>query len=235
MTGTVRRARIDDVDAIARVHYATHVEAYTGKLLEGVIESFTLEQRATMWSNIRSEGLGDVWVGCSPRTRARSRSTVAMASNLTERRRLTNSTETSAKSEWCANPTAPRDDQPTSCLACLTRAMTRDDPQDQFTITNVPASSRYELRDGDDVIGFAEYREHPDRMIFTHTVIDNAYEGRGLGSRLVRFVLEDAVARGKRIVPVCPFTAAYLRRHHDFDDHVDWPDAAADTVADSAL
>lgn len=117
--------------------------------------------------------------------------------------------------------------------------MTTEDPQDSqdshdpFTITNVAASSRYELRDGDEVIGFAEYSDQPDHIVFTHTVVDNAYEGRGLGSRLVRFVLEDAVARGKRIVPVCTFTAAYLRRHHEYDDHVDWPDASADTAGDA--
>ena len=111
--------------------------------------------------------------------------------------------------------------------------MTTEETQDPFTITNVPESRRYELRDGDNVIGFSEYHEHPDRIVFTHTVVDNAYEGQGLGSRLVRFVLEDAVSRGKRIVPVCTFTAAYLRRHHEFDDHVDWPDASADTAGDA--
>lgn len=111
--------------------------------------------------------------------------------------------------------------------------MPNDDTQDEFTIADVAESSRYELRDGDTVIGFAQYREHPDRMVFTHTVVDNAYEGRGLGSRLARFVLEDAVARGKRIVPVCPFIAAYLRRHQDLGAQVDWPDAAADPVGDA--
>lgn len=111
--------------------------------------------------------------------------------------------------------------------------MPNDDTPDPFTIADVPESRRYELRDGHNVIGFAQYREHPDRRIFTHTVVDSAYEGRGLGSRLARFVLEDAVAKGKRIVPVCSFIAAYLRRHHEFDAQVDWPDAAADTAADA--
>jgi ribosomal protein S18 acetylase RimI-like enzyme len=62
MTGIVRRATIDDVEAIARVHYATHIETYTGKFPEGVIESNPPERRAVMWTQILTEGLGEVWV-----------------------------------------------------------------------------------------------------------------------------------------------------------------------------
>lgn len=112
--------------------------------------------------------------------------------------------------------------------------MTSDEARDadQFTIEDVPAAGQYELRDGDTRIGFARYRDGDGSRTFTHTVVDPAYEGRGLGSRLVRFVVEDAVAMGMRIVPICPFTAAYLRRHREFDDHIDWPDAAAGTSGD---
>jgi predicted GNAT family acetyltransferase len=34
-------------------------------------------------------------------------------------------------------------------------------------------------------------------------------------------VLDDAVARGLRIVPYCPFIAAYLERHHEYSEYVD--------------
>jgi predicted GNAT family acetyltransferase len=36
-------------------------------------------------------------------------------------------------------------------------------------------------------------------------------------------VLDDAVARGERIVPLCPFIAAYLRTHPGWEGSVDWP------------
>lgn len=62
MTRAVRKATIDDVDAIARVHYATHIETYKAKFPEGVIEANPPERRARMWARIISEGLGDVWV-----------------------------------------------------------------------------------------------------------------------------------------------------------------------------
>jgi predicted GNAT family acetyltransferase len=49
------------------------------------------------------------------------------------------------------------------------------------------------------------------------------YEGRGLGSRLAGFALDDAVARELTIVPVCPFISAYLREHPEYEASVDWP------------
>ena len=66
MTGAVRRATIDDVDAIARVHYACHVETYSGTFPKGVIEANPPERRARMWTRIISKKLGDVWVAEVP-------------------------------------------------------------------------------------------------------------------------------------------------------------------------
>ena len=62
MDGSVRRAVLADAEAIGRVHYATHLEAYTGKFPEGVIESNPPERRARMWTRVISGGLGEVWV-----------------------------------------------------------------------------------------------------------------------------------------------------------------------------
>jgi predicted GNAT family acetyltransferase len=112
----------------------------------------------------------------------------------------------------------------------MTNHETPDETQgvapDPFTILDVSDAGQYELRDGDTTIGFARYRDRDGSRVFEHTVVDSAYEGQGLGSRLARFVLEDASASGKRIVPLCPFIAAYLKRHHDYDSHIDWPDPA---------
>jgi predicted GNAT family acetyltransferase len=75
----------------------------------------------------------------------------------------------------------------------------------------------------DEVVAYAEYRLRPGAIAFTHTVVDPAYEGKGIGSRLARTVLDDAVSRGLRIVPYCPFIAAFLERHSEYGEHVDTP------------
>ncbi|WP_139415406.1 GNAT family N-acetyltransferase [Agromyces laixinhei] len=82
---------------------------------------------------------------------------------------------------------------------------------------------RYELSFGGEPAGFAQYRLRDGAIVFHHTVVLPEFEGRGLGSKLARFVLDDAVARGERIVPECPFIAAYLRRHEGYEASVDWP------------
>ncbi|MBM7503215.1 GNAT family N-acetyltransferase [Agromyces aurantiacus] len=95
---------------------------------------------------------------------------------------------------------------------------------DGVRIDRVDEEHRYELFVGDDLAGYVEFRERPGRIVFIHTIVDPAFEGRGFGSRLARHVLDDAVARGDRIVPRCPFIAAYLKTHPGYEESVDWPE-----------
>ena len=87
------------------------------------------------------------------------------------------------------------------------------------------AGSRYQVFVGDQVAGFAEYREDGDRTVFTHTEIGDEFGGRGLGKVLAAGALDDAVSRGRVIVPLCPFIAGYLKRNPGYGEHVNW-DAA---------
>ncbi|MET1045037.1 MAG: GNAT family N-acetyltransferase [Microbacteriaceae bacterium] len=99
---------------------------------------------------------------------------------------------------------------------------------DEIVVVHAPERHRYELRDGDAVIGFTNYRpgRASNQLVFDHTVVNPGYEGRGLAARLVKFTLDEVTGAGTRIVPLCPYIAAYLRRHHDYDDWIDWPEAA---------
>ena len=90
-------------------------------------------------------------------------------------------------------------------------------------VVHAPDKRRYELRDGGKVIGAAHYKRQPGQFVFTHTTVNTEYAGQGLGARLARFALTDVRGAGLRIVPVCPYIASYLRRHHEFDDVVDPP------------
>jgi uncharacterized protein len=83
----------------------------------------------------------------------------------------------------------------------------------EAVVVDVPEESRYELRLGDRRIGHAAYHRRDDRIAFTHTEVDAACEGRGFGTRLVQAAIEDARTRGLEIVPLCPFVAAYVKRH----------------------
>jgi predicted GNAT family acetyltransferase/glutaredoxin len=83
-------------------------------------------------------------------------------------------------------------------------------------VVDRPELSRYELRLGDRRVGLAAYRRRDDRIAFTHTEIDSACEGRGFGTKLVHEALDDARRRGLTIVPLCPFVAAFVKRHPEY-------------------
>lgn len=80
---------------------------------------------------------------------------------------------------------------------------------------------RYLLEIDGKALGFAAYREDNGRLVFTHTEVDPSLEGQGMGSVLIRQSLDDARRRGKRIVPVCGFVAAYIEKHRDWNDLID--------------
>lgn len=58
----VRDATIDDVEAIGRIHFATHLETYSDVFPAGSIEAFPPERRAEMWRQVLENGWGRLWV-----------------------------------------------------------------------------------------------------------------------------------------------------------------------------
>ena len=82
------------------------------------------------------------------------------------------------------------------------------------------AEHRYEAWLDGRPVGYAVYRQEPDRTVFLHTEVADEVEGRGVGGALVRGALDDVRARGEHVMPLCPFVAAYIRRHRDYQDLV---------------
>lgn len=77
---------------------------------------------------------------------------------------------------------------------------------------------RYEAMVDGQVAGFAEYRPVGNAMMLPHTEVDSAHEGGGVGSALARHALDDIRSAGKQVIPMCPFIAAYIRRHPEYVD-----------------
>ena len=83
-------------------------------------------------------------------------------------------------------------------------------------VVDNPAENRYELREGGDVVGLLEYERRGDEVDLFHTEVRPELRNRGLGETLVRGALDDLRARGERVVPTCPFVAAFIRRHPEY-------------------
>jgi uncharacterized protein len=87
-------------------------------------------------------------------------------------------------------------------------------------VANNADAGRYEVSLDGEPAGFAEYRLRDGRVIFTHTEVGSAFEGHGLGSSLARGALDSVRNRGLQAVPLCPFIAAYIERHPEYQDLV---------------
>ena len=85
----------------------------------------------------------------------------------------------------------------------------------------------YELIDNEER---RQYEFHVDKYIprieyikslngeihLTHTEVPSALSGRGIGSMLVKKTLEDIDKQQLRVVPLCPFVAAYIHKHPEW-------------------
>ena len=94
--------------------------------------------------------------------------------------------------------------------------MTESEPR----VVDAPEDHRFALLADGEVAGFAEYRRNPGEISFTHTVVEDRFEGRGFGSTLAKGALDAAREEGLAVLPLCPFIRDYIERHPDYLDLV---------------
>jgi predicted GNAT family acetyltransferase len=78
-------------------------------------------------------------------------------------------------------------------------------------------SHRFEL-DADGHVAFSNYKRDGGVITIMHTEVPAALNGRGIGSALVRGLLDLMRAQGLLVVPVCPFVAGYIAKHPEYAD-----------------
>ena len=84
-----------------------------------------------------------------------------------------------------------------------------------------PEHRRFEIDLGDGSLAIAEYTLPKGKIMFTHTEVPTAHEGKGIGTALIRAGLDAARERHLQVVPICPFFAAYMKRHAEVQDLLD--------------
>jgi hypothetical protein len=86
-------------------------------------------------------------------------------------------------------------------------------------ITNNEEAQRFEAQ-VDGLRAILTYRRFPDRMVLNHTEVPRPLEGKGLAAKLARTALDFARVNQLRVVPLCPYIAAFIRRHAEYQDLV---------------
>lgn len=68
---------------------------------------------------------------------------------------------------------------------------------------------------------FIQYTKQGDNVYnLYHTEVPTQFAGKGVGSALAKRTLEQIKAEGKQIIPTCPFVAAYLKKHPEYQELV---------------
>jgi predicted GNAT family acetyltransferase len=87
------------------------------------------------------------------------------------------------------------------------------------SVRDNPDESRFEAYVGGRLAGFSAYQVSDGVITFTHTEVDDAFEGQGVGSTLVRASLDQVRADpALRVRPRCPFVRDWIGDHPDYQD-----------------
>jgi uncharacterized protein len=82
-----------------------------------------------------------------------------------------------------------------------------------------PAARRFQLVEAG-LTAFIAYEPTPGGLVFLHTEVPPALEGRGVGGRLVEGALKITRERGLKVRPDCSFVRGWLDRHRGYEDMV---------------
>jgi predicted GNAT family acetyltransferase len=83
-----------------------------------------------------------------------------------------------------------------------------------------PDRNRYEVFLEDELAGFTSYQRAGNEITVSHTEVDPRFEGKGIGSGLVRGVLDDVRRADLALLPRCDFIKGYIARHDEYADLV---------------
>jgi predicted GNAT family acetyltransferase len=78
---------------------------------------------------------------------------------------------------------------------------------------------RFEL-DAEGHVAFSNYRRDGGTLIVMHTEVPAELNGKGIGSALVRGLLDIARAEKLKVRPLCPFVSGYIAKHPEYADLV---------------
>lgn len=76
---------------------------------------------------------------------------------------------------------------------------------------------RFELED-EGVLAYSTYLREAGVVTIEHTRVPPEATGKGLGTALVQGALTLLREHGEKVIPLCPFVAAYMRRHPETRD-----------------
>lgn len=87
-----------------------------------------------------------------------------------------------------------------------------------ITVALKNEKKRYEAAADGQPAGFITYEPQGDVLDLQHTEIDSAYEGKGVGTELVKQTLDLIRSIGKKVKPSCPFVKKFIDENAEYQD-----------------
>ena len=87
----------------------------------------------------------------------------------------------------------------------------------KLSVVQNTSENRFEIRI-DDLIAVSQYRLNGNVITFYHVEVPLEWEGQGIGGLLAKAGLDYARENSLKVIPACPFVAAYIRRHPEYRD-----------------
>jgi len=85
-------------------------------------------------------------------------------------------------------------------------------------IINNKRAFRFEAKLPDGEVATIEYRWLKGSMVLMHTLVPQSARGKGVGDKLVRYVLDHARAEQLKVIIYCPFVTAFVKKHPEYQD-----------------
>ena len=85
------------------------------------------------------------------------------------------------------------------------------------TVEDDERNSKFVLHEQGDTC-YADYRRDPGKLTIKYVFAPDALRGTGAAGRLMAGIVDYARKEDRKIVPICGYAAAWLRRHSETHD-----------------
>jgi uncharacterized protein len=90
----------------------------------------------------------------------------------------------------------------------------------EYTVIDNKDQQRFEVHQSG-ATAYLEYRFYKKDIALMHTLVPANLEGKGIASALAHHALEWAKENKMPVMVYCPYVAAYLKRHPEYNDIID--------------
>jgi hypothetical protein len=90
-------------------------------------------------------------------------------------------------------------------------------PLENLEIVHNPAENRFEAR-VEGRIAKLDYIEDQDTIVMTHVGVPPEFRGQGVAGKITQAALEYAREKSLRVIPMCSYVAAYIRRNPQYSE-----------------